>query len=106
MFEGKHPFITILLDNYKMMSMFIRSLIEYFFTKDFSDYILEDIYIEVYESDYLSPELNKFKQLLVKSREEDIPKYCPRIDKYLKNFHSKVRPKFYIFAKSSVLNFM
>jgi len=42
-FEDKHNFVVILLDNYKLMNMFIRSLIENFFTKDYSDYLVDDI---------------------------------------------------------------
>ena len=67
-FEDKHKFVIILLDNYRLMNMFIRSLIENFFTQDFSDYLVDEVYKEIYslqESDKeYSNEFDKFRHLL------------------------------------------
>lgn len=109
-FEDEHKFIVILLDNYRLMNMFIRSLIENFFTQDFSDYLVDEVYKEIHNlqesNKEFSDELNRFRQLLFRGKEDLIPKECQRIENIIKKYGPKFRPKMYYYAKSRFFSFL
>ena len=105
-FENNHNFVVIILDNYKLMNLFIRSLIENFFIQDFSDYLVEDVYNEIYNSQECKNELYKFGRLLLHDNEDQILKFCPKIYNIIKKYNLKLQEKLYFYAKTRILSFI
>ena len=94
--------MVILLDNYKLMNTFVRSIIENLFTQDYSDYLVDELYNEIYNLKENESEYERFKYLLFHNREDEISKDCIRIENILKRYNKKIREKFYYYSKSKI----